>query len=107
MRATLFQATQLESRGLHCHPVQRMVEMWGTKTESKLNSKDAVKWLSQCSGITSRKAAAIKEAWDATRGGCGFVVFLCGCRVRLLVRLAGTGINARRLCCRAIPVVGQ
>lgn len=88
-------------------PVQRMVETWGTKIESKLNSKEAVRWLTQCSGITAKKAAAIKEAWDATKGGCGFVVFLCGCRVRLLVRLAGTGINAQRLCCRAIPVVGQ
>lgn len=48
-----------------------MVETWGTKTEAKLNSKDAVKWLSQCSGISARKAAAIKEAWDATKGGWG------------------------------------
>lgn len=51
-------------------PLQRMVETWGTKTESKLNSKDAVRWLTQCSGITAKKAAAIKEAWDATKGGC-------------------------------------
>ena len=46
-----------------------MVEKWGTKIEAKLNSRDAAKWLAQCSGIGAAKAASIKAAWDATKGG--------------------------------------
>ncbi|KAI3435893.1 hypothetical protein D9Q98_001951 [Chlorella vulgaris] len=55
---------------------QRMVDKWGTDIESKLNSRSAVQYLTQCEGIKKPKAEKIKQAWDATQGTREGVIFL-------------------------------
>ena len=51
-----------------CVP-QRLVERWGPDIEAQLDRRDAVKYLTQCQGISGAKATKIKAAWDATKGG--------------------------------------
>ena len=51
------------------HLPQRLVERWGPDIEAQLDRRDAVKYLTQCQGISGAKAAKIKAAWDATKGG--------------------------------------